>query len=56
MAELETMTELETLKKKCLDEHGEPKDGATHGEIERINCLELQKRTKKNKKKSPSSP
>ncbi len=55
------MTELETLVEKCLDEHGEPKDGATHGEMERILYLKSQKKAKEAKQsqakkaKSPSS-
>ncbi len=36
------MTELEILKEKCLDVHGEPNDSATHGEMERIKYLEGQ--------------
>ena len=41
------MTELEILKKKCLDVHGEPTDGTTHGELERIKYLESQMKVKK---------
>ena len=32
--------ELAELVDKCLNVHGDPKDGATHGEIERIRYLE----------------
>lgn len=31
--------ELAELVEKCLNEHGDPKDGATHGELERIRYL-----------------
>lgn len=43
------MTELEILKRKCLDKHGDPKDGVTHGEMERIQRLENQQRAVKAK-------